>query len=357
MERDIKKGYDIDIAGGRKIGTDAPVFIVAEGACNHMCDMSLAKEMIDKASAAGADAIKFQTYTAGKLVTDKAVAFWGEEKISQLEYYKRLDRFGREEYSDLFQYAAEKGIICFSSPFDIQSADMLNDLNMPVFKIASCEIPNLNFIKHIACFNKPTIISTGASSVEEIDRAIKTITEQGNTKVILLACTLSYPTKNKNANLMRIKTLIERYPNMIVGLSDHTEPDANMIIPSIGVALGAKVVEKHYTLDRSMTGSGHFFAVDPNHLKIMVDNIRLTETALGDGKLGVADSEEKAWESARRSVVAQKAIGKGSVIEAHMLALKRPGTGLSPDKMDGMLGMRAKKDIPADVLIKREMLE
>lgn len=341
----------------RLIGKNEPVFIVAEAACNHMCNMTTAKKMIDKAADAGVDAIKFQTYKAEKLVTGSAVAFWGDEQISQIEYYKRLDQFGRKEYAELFDYAERRGIIGFSSPFDAQSADMLNDLNMPVFKIASCEIPNLNFIKHIASYDKPIILSTGASSIEEIDRALDTIIEQGNTRVVLLACTLSYPTKNEDANLLRIHNLRSRYPKMIVGLSDHTEPDENMVIPSIGVALGAKVVEKHYTLDRSMTGSGHFFAVNPSHLKMMVNNIRLTETVLGDGELGVADSEEKAWKSARRSIVAKKQIGKGSVIEPHMLALKRPGTGLPPDKIDSILGMRAKEDIPVDVLIKLEMVE
>lgn len=340
-----------------RIGEKEPVFIVAEAACNHMCDMNIAKRMIDKTAEAGADAIKFQTYKAEKLVTKEAVAFWGQEKISQMEYYKRLDRFGKAEYTELFQYAGEKGIIAFSSPFDKENADMLNELNMPIFKIASCEIPNLNFIRHVASFGRPIMLSTGASEPEEIDKAVETILEQGNNQLILMACTLSYPTKYEDVNLLRIQTLRKRYPNFVIGVSDHTEPERNMVVPSVAVALGAKVVEKHYTLDRSMTGSGHFFAVNPDNLKEMVHNIRLTEALLGDGKLGVADSEKKAWESARRSVVAEVLIKKGQIITAEMLGLKRPADGLPVSMTDLVIGKRAKQDIEPDQKITLEMLE
>lgn len=357
IDNPLRVSQDIILNGRRRISQDSPIFIVAEAACNHMCDMELAKKMIDKAAEAGADSIKFQTYKAEKLVTKNAITFWGNEQSSQMEYYKRLDRFGKAEYAELFGYADEKGIVGFSSPFDDESADMLHELDMPIFKIASCEIANLNFIKHVASFGRPIILSTGASEPEEIDKAIETILGQGNNQLILLACTLSYPTKNKDANLSRITSLKERYPDMVVGLSDHTEPDENMIIPSIGVALGAKVIEKHYTLDRSMTGSGHFFAVDPANLKQMVDNIRLVETIIGDGKLGVTDSEKEAWRSARRSIVAEIPIKKGQSITAEMLALKRPADGLAAGMIDLVIGKRAKQDIKSDEKISLEMLE
>jgi N-acetylneuraminate synthase len=353
----LKFSKNIVLNQTKRISEDCDVFIVAEAACNHMCDINIAREMIERAAEAGVDAIKFQTYKAEKLVTNQAVAFWGTEKITQMEYYKRLDRFGKAEYAELFQYAREKGIVGFSSPFDKESADMLNELNMPIFKIASCEVPNINFIKHVAGFGKPIILSTGASQPAEIDKAVETILTQGNTQLILLACTLSYPTKNEDANLLRIKSLKERYRGAIVGLSDHTEPDENMIIPSISVALGAKVIEKHYTLDRSMTGSGHFFAVDPDSLKKMVDNIRLTETILGNGKLCVADSEKKAFNSARRSVVAEVAIKKGQIITAEMLGIKRPADGLPANMIDVVVGKKATQDIEPDQKIILEMLE
>lgn len=342
---------------GRKISNDAPTFVIAEAACNHMCDITIAKQMIDKAAEAGADSIKFQTYKAEKLVTKDAMAFWGEEQISQIEYYRRLDRFGKIEYDELFNYAENKGIIAFSSPFDIESADMLNELGMPLIKIASCEIPNINFIRHVAKFGKPILLSTGASTEEEVDRAIKTITNQGNNDIVLLACTLSYPTKNSDANFLRIRSLKEKYSDRVIGISDHTEPDENMIIPSIGVALGARVVEKHYTLDRTMTGSGHFFAVDPEDLKKMVKSIRLTESVLGDGKIGVAESEKKAWLSARRSIVAEVGIKKGDVITIDLLGFKRPADGLSASMVDQVVGKRAKVDINPDQRIFMDMLE
>jgi len=343
--------------GDQKIGSNEPAFIVAEAACNHMCDMDLAHKMIERAAEAGANAIKFQTYTAEKLVTRDAVAFWGEDKISQLEYYKRLDRFGKKEYRTLFEYAAQKGIIPFSSPFDAENVEMLADLGMKIFKIASCDICNLSLVEQIAKYGRTIILSTGASTMTEIEQALLTIFEQGNYQVILLACTLSYPTKDQDANLLRIRTLKDRFPGMIVGLSDHTEPDTNMIIPSVAVSLGARVIEKHYTLDRSMTGSGHFFAMDPGDLKKMVENIRLTEKILGDGALGIAPFEQKAWMRARRSIVAQAPIKAGQIIDKQTLGLKRPGTGLLGDKMDEVVGKQAKVDIGEDEQVLLEMLE
>jgi len=342
--------------GAKILADDAPVFIVAEAACNHMCDLELAKQMIDRAAEAGADAIKFQTYTAERLVTKDAVAFWGEDQISQIEYYKLLDRFGQKEYEILFRHAEESGIIAFSSAFDAENVEMLNDLDMPVFKIASCDIPDIRNLRHIAGLGKPIMLSTGASSIKEIDTAIETIFAQGNFQLMLLACTLSYPTRNEAANFMRIRTLKARYPGMIIGISDHTEPDPHMVIPSVAVSLGARIVEKHYTLDRSMTGSGHFFAVSPDDLKKMVQNIRLAEKVIGDGKLGVAGAEIKAWESARRSIVAEVPIKRGEKITSAMIGMKRPSDGLPASMIDMVVGKIAKQDIESDQRITMEMI-
>jgi len=355
--RSHRSDLECVLINGRLVGKKQSTFVVAEAACNHMCDLSLARAMIDKAAEAKADAIKFQTYRAERLVTKDAVAFWGEEKISQLEYYRRLDRFGRFEYRDLFEYAADKGIIAFSSPFDEESADMLAGLGMPVFKIASCDITDVRHLKRVARFEKPIILSTGASTAEEIDRAIEAIFEEGNYQLMLLACTLSYPTPYEKANLYRIRTLRERYPGMIIGFSDHTEPDPHMIIPAMAVALGARIIEKHYTLDRSMTGSGHFFAMNPDDLRMMVQNIRLTESALGNGLLGVAESELKAWSSARRSIVAELPISKGQVITSEMIGMKRPADGLPASMFPLVVGKRAKQNIESDQVITFEMIE
>jgi len=342
---------------GRAIGPGEPCFVIAEAACNHMCRLDTAREMIEKAAESGADAVKFQTYKAEKLVTGKAVSFWGGEPISQLEYYRRLDRFGRKDYENLFSYGREKGVIVFSSPFDDQSVDMLAGLGMPLFKIASCDVPNLDHLRHIARVGRPIILSTGASTEEEIDRAVETIFSEGNYALMLMACTLSYPTSPENANLQRIQTLKERYPGMVIGLSDHTEPDPNMVIPALAVAMGAKIIEKHYTLDRTWTGSGHYFAVDPPDLKRMVDNIRLAEQVRGNGSLGVARAEEQAWASARRSIVAERSIKRGEVLERDMLGLKRPGGGLGAEMVDQVLGRRVLRDVEADERITPELLE
>lgn len=333
----------------------SPAFIIAEGACNHMCDINLAKKMIDEAEAAGADAVKFQTYKAEKLVAKDTRPYWNYTSTqSQYEYYKNLDKFDKEEYKILFDYARDKDIVLFSSPFDTESADMLNALGMPLFKIASCLIPDTRLIRHIAKFNRPVILSTGGSESREIEEAVNAIYEEDNYSLIIMVCTLSYPTKNQDADLMRIRKLSELFPEAIIGYSDHTEPDENMIIPSIAVGLGAKVIEKHFTLDRTMTGSGHSFSVDPPLLKKMIENIRLAEEVLGGQELSVKDIEQKTRENARMSVVAKCDIKKNQSIKEDMLTFKRPGTGILPKFMDGIIGKTAKRDIAVDEQLKWE---
>lgn len=337
------------------ISKRSPAFIIAEGACNHMCDMELAKKMIDEAESAGADAVKFQTYKAEKLVAKHATTYWnyGSTK-SQYEYYKNLDKFDRKEYGELFDYAKDKDIVIFSSPFDIENADMLNELGMPIFKIASCLISNKRLIKRIAALNKPIILSTGGSELDEIQEAVDAIYAEDNYSLIIMACTLSYPAKNKDAQLMRIKKLNELFPEAIIGYSDHTEPDENMIIPSIAVSLGAKVIEKHYTLDRTMTGSGHSFSVDPPLLKKMVENIRLTEEILGKEDLSIIEAEQKTRENARMSIVANRNIRRGEMLGEDMLTYKRPGTGIFPKYIDEIIGRKVNRDICIDEQIKWE---
>ena len=343
--------------GGKIIGVGHPAFLIAEAACNHMCDLGLAKKMIDLAADARVDAIKFQTYKAERLTRKGAMTYWRGKRIPQIEYYRKLDRFGAPEYEALFTHGREKGVITFSTPFDVQSAEMLNDLGAPLFKIASCDLPDSRLLRRVAGFGKPVILSTGGSTMEEIERAVATIFSAGNHQLILMACTLSYPAANEDANFLRIRALKERYPGIIVGLSDHTEPDAHMVIPAVGVALGAKVIEKHYTLDRSLRGSGHFFSMNPEDLKKMVQNVRLAESVLGDGELGVAEAENSARNSARRSIVAEQDIRRGETIESSMLGMKRPAEGLPGWMMDALIGKRAKMNIQADQAISMDMVE
>lgn len=343
--------------GGKKIGEGHPTFVIAEAACNHMCDMSLARRMIDLAAEAGADAIKFQTYKAEHLARKEATTYWRGQQISQIEYYRKLDRFGREEYRELFAYAREKGLIGFSTPFDLDSAAMLNEVGVSLFKIASCDLPDSRLLRRVAGYGKPMILSAGGSTPEEIDRAVATILEAGNHQLVLMSCMLSYPTPNENANLLRIPELRKRYPSLIIGLSDHTEPDRHMVIPGLGVSLGARVIEKHYTLDRSMKDSGHFFSVNPEDLKKMIENIRLTETVLGTGALGVTEQEMAARNNARRSIVAVRLIRRGETIESSMLGMKRPADGLPGWMMDQIVGKRAKREIEADQALAIDWVE
>jgi len=339
------------------IDNNSNTFVIAEAANNHMCDMKLAKELVDKAYEAGADAIKFQTYKAAKLVRADATLYWNGKETSQLEYYSNLDKFDSDDYEELFDYANTKGILPFSTPFDTASATMLNELAMEIYKIASCDLPDHRLLRHIASFNKPIILSTGGATLEEVDDAIDVIYSEGNFKVILLACMLSYPTPDQDANLRKITALKERYPWLVVGLSDHTEPDDNMIIPSLAVSLGAKVIEKHYTLDRTLTGSGHFFSVNPDDLTKMIENIRLAEVVLGEDGFKVAEVEQAAREKARRSIVAEVPISKGSVITSDMLGMKRPADGLPASKIDDVIGKIASKDIDRDEPISLSLLE
>ena len=355
---------DLDIAKSKLLLNENPlnlkknkVFIIAEAACNHMCSLDLAKAMIDCAAEAGADAIKFQTYKGERVVTKYAPAFWGTETMKQTEYYKRLDKFNKNDYSILFDYAKKNNIIPFSTPFGIEDADMLNEIGMEIFKIPSFEIVHLELIEHIASFGKPIILSTGAATYEEIDKAIKIIISKGNPNIILMACTLSYHTKDKDANLRMIQTLKNTYPKIMIGMSDHTLPDKHMAIPAISAALGARIIEKHFTMSRKMTGSGHYFSLEPLDVKKMVENIRLFENVLGNGIIGTAKNEKKAKEGGRKSIVAKSIIRKGKILSRRMLTYKRPGTGISPDKINLILGKKTNKDIKEDFQIKLSDLE
>lgn len=343
--------------GDRAIGDGEPTYVVAEAAANHMCDMGMAKALVDKAVEAGADAIKFQTYKAARLVRADATLYWNGQETSQLEYYSRLDRFGHAEYQELFAYARSKGIEPFSTPFDLDSADLLNQLGCALFKIASCDLPDKRLLAHVAGFGKPVVLSTGGSKPEEVDAALTTIFNAGNMNVVLLACTLSYPTPMDDAQLLRIQSWKERYPSLVIGLSDHTEPDAHMVIPALAVALGANLIEKHYTLDRTMTGSGHSFSVNPADLAAMVENIRLAERVLGRKDLGVLSVEAPAREKARRSIVAEVAIPKGTVITSAMLGMKRPADGLPGTMIDQVMGRAAATDIAPDQPITLDLLQ
>lgn len=336
--------------GEKIISDDTPAFIVAEAACNHLCDMKNAFKLVDEAARAGADAIKFQTYVAEKLTTRNAGVYGNIKTKSQMDYYKQFEKFGRSEYEELFDYALEKGIIAFSTPFDPDSAQMLNSVHVPLFKIASCDLLYADLLREVACFSKPIILSTGGSTLVEIQKSLEILAKAGAKDVVPLACTLSYPTRAEDANYRKIIGLKEHFPDYLVGVSDHVEPEEHMISGAICVSLGARVLEKHFTLDRSI-GGGSSFAMNPDDLTKYVSNIRFTEKLLGSSTLTVYDAEAKTRSDARRSLVANSDLKAGTRLGKEMIGVKRPGSGISPDQIDLVVGQILKVNVPVDKLL------
>jgi sialic acid synthase SpsE len=337
--------------GGHVIGEASPTFIIAEAACNHECDIDVAKRMIDAAHNIGADAIKFQTYKAEKLVTKDAMSYWGDKPKSQLEYYKQLDQFDREEYEALFGYAKEVGIMAFSTPFDVDSATMLAEIGVPLMKVASCEVTNLELVEHIASLKIPTIMSTGGRTSSEV---IEAVSRFDGVPLLLMACTLSNPATE--ACLGRIHRLKDMYPGLHVGYSDHTEPDSQLV-PMLAVAAGAKMIEKHFTIDKSMNISNHFFAADIHQFREMVHQIRQVEKHIGDYELLPVYEELAPRRSASRSWFTARPISKGKTFTRDDLVYLRPGEGLGYGRLGDILKSKAKTRFNAGVMLKEEDLD
>jgi len=341
--------------GKHIIGAGEPTFIVAEAGVNHNGDLERAKELVIKAAEAGASAVKFQTYKAARLVTKTAPRFWnwdGEEIPSGTQYdsYSQLDKLPLDAYYEIAETCRRHNIEFLSTPFDEESADFLTEeLDMQAIKVSSSDLTNIPFLKYLAKKQLPMIVSTGAATLGEIEEAVNTIENEGNEKIIILHCTLCYPTEAKDANLKIIGTLETIFPRYPIGLSDHT---IGITIPIAAVAFGAKVIEKHYTIDKTLLKSAdHWLSVDPPELKAMVNNIRLVELASGSGEKKVLDVEQVTYKYDRRSIVAAKDIPKGTIIREDMLVMKRPGTGIPPKFIDLIIGRKAKKDIKEDTLL------
>jgi len=336
-------------------------FIIAEIGVNYydiakrdqIEPLKAAKKMISAAAEAGADAVKFQTYKAEKLASRYSPAYWDTTKEptkSQYELFKKFDFFGEKEYRELARFSKKNNVVFLSTPFDFEAVDMLDKM-IPLFKISSSDITNIPFIRYIAQKQKPIFLSTGASTINEIDDAVKTIEEEGNEKIVIMHCILNYPTTYKNANLGMISHLKKRYPDYLIGYSDHTLPDPLMLVLTTAVILGANVIEKHFTLDKSLPGNDHYHSMDPKDLKIFIQNTTFIKDIIGETEKRPLESEMPSREYARRSIVATKKILKGTVITKEMITLKRPGTGLSPSLIDKILGKKAKKDISEDEIL------
>ena len=329
--------------------------IIAEAGVNHIGEIDNGKRLIDEAKNSGADIIKFQTYKAEKLTTKEAPRFWnweGEEKKdgTQFDSYSKLDSFGKEEHKQLIDYCNQVGIEFMSTPFDNNSADMLVEIGMKGFKVASCDLTNIPFIKYLAKKNLPMLISTGAAEINEIHDAVKAIEEEGNTQILIMQCTLCYPTEPKDANLNFINHIQKEFPNYLVGLSDHT---LGNLYASASVLYGVSAIEKHFTYDKTLPDSAdHWLSLNPKELKDLVNNTKLLNSAIGGNTKKKLECESSTHMYARRSIVAARALNADEVITEDMITYKRPGTGISPKNYKHLLGKKVLKDISKVQLIK-----
>lgn len=338
--------------GDKTIGGTNPTYIIAEIGSNHNCDKKIAKKLISKAADAGADAVKFQTYKAEKLYSKKTPKF-SKDRIKPFDLIKSIE-LPREWHNDLFEYAIKKNVQFLSSPFDYEAVDLLDRLDVPAFKVASFEITDIKLLKYISQKKKPIILSTGMTNIKEIDDALKAIRSEGNDNIILLHCNSLYPSPVDIVNLKAIENMYKQF-KIPIGFSDHT---IGIHIPIAAVAKGAKVIEKHFTLDRHMKGPDHNFALEPNELKQMIRNIRDVEEAEGKGIKEASYKEKKEMlKKGRRSIIALKDITKGTKITESMIIIKRPGYGIEPKFFDKVIGKKAKNNIKAEQWITWEDID
>lgn len=318
-----------------------------------------AKLMIKEAANVGIHAIKFQTYKAETLTVKDSPSYWDtaeESTTSQFELFKKYDAFGYNEYKILAEYCKSQGIEFLSTAFDIDSADYLDEL-MYVYKISSSDLSNLPFIEYQAKKNKPILLSIGASNEDEIKEAVKVIRNVNTKPLVLLHCVLEYPTPDEHANLNKIVSLKEKFPDLIIGYSDHTRPDKNMEILKTAYNLGAIVIEKHFTLDKTLPGNDHYHSMDPKDATTLIEGIKFIDKIRGSYDLNYLESEENSRKFARRSLVLTVDLKKGAIIEEKHLTYKRPGTGISPSELNRIVGKKINKDLKADTILKYEDLE
>ena len=316
----------------------------------NISNLEAAKLMCKEAKLAGAHVVKFQTYKASKLASQFSPAYWDtneESTNSQYQLFKKYDSFGESEYEELSDYCSSLGVSFCSTAFDFESADYLERL-MEVYKISSSDLTNLPFIKYQAEKNKMMILSVGAGNLAEISKAIETIRLVNNKPLVVCHCVLEYPTPYKDANLSRILTLKSQFPDVYIGYSDHCKPDANYDVIKTAYLLGAKLVEKHFTLDKTLPGNDHYHAMDPEDIKKIVSEINFISELLGTPSLGYLEGEVGARTNARRSIVSNCQIKKGAKVTREMLTFKRPGTGIPPSEIDSLIGKTALLDIAED---------
>tara|TARA_B100000315_G_scaffold258428_1_gene310478 strand:- start:863 stop:1900 length:1038 start_codon:yes stop_codon:yes gene_type:complete len=339
------------------IGLGSPCFIIAEAGVNHNGSLEMAHRLVDVAVRAEADAVKFQTFKSQEVISVQApkAAYQlqttdGAE--SQLEMAQRLE-LPYHAFRELREDCLTKGILFLSTPFDDESTDFLDEMGVEVFKVPSGEITNFPFLNHVARKHKSVILSTGMSSLEEVESAICVIEKAGNRDIILLHCTSSYPADPAESNLRAMETMRNEF-GFPVGYSDHTP---GIEVSLAAVALGACVIEKHVTLDHSLPGPDHRASIDPVELQALVRGVRCVESALGDGIKRPVSGELDTMAIARRSLVAKRCLKSGVVLNLGDIAIKRPGTGIAPSELQYVVGRRLVRGLDRDQLLKWEDLE
>jgi len=339
----------------RYLGAGEPVFVIAEAGVNHNGNIDIAKKLIDVAVTAGADAVKFQSFKAESLVTDSAPKAdyqlrTTSETESQLQMLQKLE-LSREAHRELQNYCAEKSIMFLSTPFDEESANMLEQLGVAAFKLSSGDLTNNILVKHVAAKGKPMILSTGMATLAEVADAVKVVEQAGCDQLVLLHCVSNYPSDPSETNLRAITTMEETF-GVPVGFSDHTD---GIEVALAAVALGARVIEKHFTLDRNMPGPDHRASLEPEQLNTYIRGIRIVEKSLGNGKKVPTAAEIEVAKVARRSLIATQNIPAGTIISKDMIGLRRPGTGMSPSMFDSVVGRSSTVDIPSGCLLTSDM--
>lgn len=347
--------YKTILVNERYIGDDQHCFIIAEAGVNHNGDLNLAHQLIDVAVQSGADAIKFQTFKAENLASANAPkAVYQLETTStsesQFEMLRRLELHA-DAHRELIAHCQDKNILFLSTPFDEASVDLLETLGVPAYKTPSGEITNLPYLSHIARKNKPLIVSTGMAFLGEVETALRTIEAAGNREFVLLQCVSNYPANPADINLRAMQTMARAF-NALVGYSDHT---LGIEVSLAAVALGACVIEKHFTLDRNLPGPDHRASAEPAELSALVRGIRIVESSLGDGRKQPAASEANTAAVARKSLVAACDIPAGIEVTDVMIAIKRPGTGLPPAIRDHLVGRMTRVAISAGTLLRLDM--
>jgi N,N'-diacetyllegionaminate synthase len=337
--------------GGRQIGEGHPCFVIAEAGVNHNGSVELAQRLVEAAAQAGADAVKFQTFQAERVISagtpkaeyqKEATGKGGQqlEMVHRLEMPERMTRA-------VAAHAASAGIMFLSTAFDEPSVDLLEDIGVPAFKVGSGDVTNLPLLEFVGCKRKPVILSTGMSYAQEVKSAVETLIAAGCPDLALLHCVSSYPANPGEANLRVLQTLRDIF-NVPIGFSDHCMENE---IAVAAVAMGANIVEKHITLDVNLPGPDHRVSLSPGEFKSLVQSIRVVERSLGDGIKRPYPGEQNVRELARRSIVAAYTIAPGAIITREMLAFKRPGTGIPPGQWKGLVGKRAAREIASDSVI------